>query len=292
MTTKIFSIIVSLSVVMGIGFIIAAQNISRSFASFGKKPVVIGLLTAILTAASVYLATTLIDDSFSLFWVMMTIFLLFGTIHMGFAHRKFIYQNETERTKVVGAELLFVLAIMLVAAVIFSGVQYFFISKNFLFYPLVLSAFIFVVPFLLHYSFEAAFSIPPPVYKSWVYPVNNPIDPPEDNPNEKLLVIGFEIPKKLTDNAKTYFRAKTPESICLGDLFYHFINDYNELQSETPVQIVDNRQEPLIWYFRLKRKWFQRNKVLDPTITIRENKVRENSVIICEHFINEPNGNS
>jgi hypothetical protein len=285
MTTKIFSIIVGLAALLGIGFIAAAQSLCQSFVAFGKKPVVVGVITALLTAGAVYLATTFIGDSFILFWVMAFIFLAFGIIHMGFAHRKFIYQEEIERTKVISAEFLFATAVMLVAAVLFSALQYFIINKNFLFYPLLLTALLFIIPFMLHYSFEAAFKIPKPIYKNWIYPVDNPIDPPEDNASEKLLVIGFEIPKKLTDVNKTYFRAKTPESINLGELFYHFINDYNELQSETKVQILDDKKVPLVWYFRLKTKWFQRNKVLDPNITIRENKVKENSVIICEHFV-------
>lgn len=285
MTTKIFTIILGLAAVLGIGFIATAQSLCQSFVAFGKKPVVIGVITAILTACTIYLATQFTNNSFILFWVMAFIFLAFGVIHMTFAHRKFIYQEETEKTKVIAAELLFALAIMIVATVLFSALQFFVINKSFLFYPLLLTALLFIVPFMLHYSFEAAYIIPKPVFINWVYPIDNPIEPPEDNVTERLLVIGFEIPKKLTDNQKTYFRAKTPESINLGELFYHFINDYNEMQSETKVQIMDDKKGPLIWYFRLKRKWFLPDVVLNPNITIRENKVRENSVIICEHFV-------
>ncbi len=285
MTNKIFTIVLGLAAIMGIGFIAAAQSLCQSLATFGKKPVVIGVITALLTAGSIYLATTFIRDSFLLFWIMSFVFLIFGVIHMGFAHRKFVYTEETDRTKVIAAEFLFAAAIMLVAAVLFSALQFFVISKHFLFYPLLLTALLFIVPFMLHYSFEAAYNIPTPIYKSWIYPIDNPIDPPEDNVNEKLLVIAFKIPKKLTDVVKTDFRAKTPESINLGELFYHFVNDYNELQSETKVQILDDKKEPLVWYFRLKRIWFIPDKMLDPTITVRENKIKENSVIICEHVV-------
>jgi len=274
--------------VAGIGLIAMAQSFSESFKAFGKKPIVVGIITAILCAASVYLAVSLIDDLFLLFWVMSFIFLLFGAIHQAFAHNRFIYELEEQKTKVNVAEWVFVLAMGLFAVVLFGALQFFVIDKTFLFYPLLLSGLFFLLPVLANYTFEAAYNIPYPVYKSWEYPAS-PIDPPDDNPNERLLVIGFEIPKKTTDIKRTYFRAKTPESISLGDLFYHFINDYNELQSETPVQMIGDNNLPLIWYFRLKPKWYQRSKVLNPGITIRENKVRENAIIICEHFNNQPN---
>ena len=108
---------------------------------------------------------------------------------------------------------------------------------------------------------------------------------PEDNANERLLVIGFMIAKKNADTAKTYFRAKTPENIKLGELFYHFINDYNDLQSETPIQFVDEYKEAVEWWYHRKPKWYQRRKILDPQLTMIENNVKENTVIICERIL-------
>src|SRR4029079_11802767 len=105
---------------------------------------------------------------------------------------------------------------------------------------------------------------------------------PPDDPNEKLLVIGFEIGKKSADLKKTYFRAKAPENLKLGELFYHFINDYNDLQSETPIEFSDNSQGIAYqWWFRIKPKWYQTNKILDPMLSFKSNGIKENSVIVC-----------
>jgi hypothetical protein len=98
-----------------------------------------------------------------------------------------------------------------------------------------------------------------------------------------LLVIGFEIAKKITDVKRTFFRAKAPENIYFGDLYYFFINDYNELQSETPIEFCTDK-EPCEWVFRLKRKWYQGERVLDPGRTVKDNGIKENSVIICERI--------
>jgi hypothetical protein len=98
------------------------------------------------------------------------------------------------------------------------------------------------------------------------------------------LVIGFEIAKKTADSQKTFFRAKAPETIRLGELYYHFLNDYNEVQSESTIAFTDNTGQACEWWFRLKKKWWQSQRILDPDLSVRENGIQENAVIICERF--------
>ena len=69
----------------------------------------------------------------------------------------------------------------------------------------------------------------------------------------------------------------------LGNLYYHFINDYNDQQSETTIQYAD-KETAHEWWFRLKTKWYQFEEVLDPNLTFVENKIKENSIIICERI--------
>lgn len=115
------------------------------------------------------------------------------------------------------------------------------------------------------------------------------MDPPDEREGDRLLVIGFEIAKKNTDGKKTYFRARAPEGIGLGELFYHFINDYNELHSETPIQYINHQNEPYEWWFRIKPKWYNGQRILHPNQTMTTNAIRENSVIICERIITPVN---
>ena len=147
-----------------------------------------------------------------------------------------------------------------------------------------LSTLTFFVPMLVYYTFEAAYNIPSPTYGTWHYPVNNVIELPPENPKEKLLVIGFEIAKKASDAKRTFFRAKAPEGFELGELYYHFINDYNELHPETLIEYVDEEYEPNEWLFKMKRKWYESKIVLDPSASIRDNGIKENTVIICERI--------
>ncbi len=264
-----------------------ARNLLGNITDFGKRTIVAGIITALIDAAIAFALTYIFDDHFSVFWIFCFLFLLYGCIQMAVMHTKFISLKLENRYKALGGEMLFTLAVILLIVVLFSVLEYFFPKdKNidFMFYPILLSFLMFLVPLFVYHTFEAAYSIPKAVFKTWEYPVTQPIDPPDENSNERLLVIGFDIPKKAADIKKTFFRAKTPETIVVGELFYHFINDYNELQSETPIQFINEHKEPITWWFRLKKRWYQSNKVLDPYLTVRENGIKENSVIICEHI--------
>lgn len=160
-----------------------------------------------------------------------------------------------------------------------------------MFFPMLISMLSFFVPIVLLYTFEAAYKIPLPEFATWYYPVNAPIELPDEKVNEKLLVIAFEIAKSSTDNAKTNFRAKGPEAMLLGDLYYHFLNDYNDMQSETPIEFTNRANIPFEWWFRIKPKWYQPHRILDPGLSIRDNQVKENSIIICERIITKDQEN-
>ena len=256
------------------------KQVSGGFANYGKKPLVFNLVSSILAAGTAFGATYFSNNLFYTYWVLTVVFLLFGIIFVLLIHKKFFKARRDNRNKQILAGILYGLSIILLCVAIFSSLQYFLKDKNFMFFPMLLCMLFFFVPVLLLHTFDAAMDIPPPAYVNWSYP-ERPIDLPDEKENEHLYVIGFEIAKKATDSGKTYFRAKAPEDMLLGDLFYHFTNDYNDLHSETPIEYSDNNiiQE---WVFRTKPKWYQFSKILDPDKTVNENKIKENTVIICE----------
>lgn len=263
------------------------KQFAAAFAAQGLKPLIIGLVIAILSGGALFGITYAITDLFIAFWLFAGIFLAAGIVHMAIMHRKFYQTKEDNFAKLFTGELMFSLCVASFTVLVFSALEYFVKDKEFLFYPMLMSVWFFFVPFLFLHTFNAGSNIPSAVFTTWQYPLGKPIDPPDEQENERLLVIGFEIGKKQTDLKKTYFRARAPEEIRLGELFYHFINDYNELQSETPIQYIDHTNTPYEWWFRIKPKWYQRNRIMDPFVTVKGNDVRENTVIICER-INKP----
>lgn len=261
------------------------KNFAQGFALKAKRPILFGSFAATGASGAAHLATLIDEHMFAVYWILSGIFLLFGFIHVLFFHKKYFYANKNDSGKVFIGELLFILSLVLLTLVIFSTLQYFLKDKNFLFYPMLLSTLCFFIPVLFVHTFEAAFKIPLPVFTTWHYPINQPIDLPDEKPNEKLVVIAFEIAKQSAEPIKTNFRAKGPEAMLLGELYYHFLNDYNELHSETPIEFSDKYHHTQEWWFRTKPKWYQRNRILDPELSVKDNHIKENTIIICERII-------
>jgi len=285
MDIKIFIVYIGSLLGISIILLLVVKVLADGFASQGKKPVLYGAIGALIASALAWLSSWLTDNLFIVYWLLFLVFFVFGIVHVKLVQHKYFYYNNDNKSKVFMGELVFGLSIMLFVIVVFSSLQYF-VTKNqgFIFYPMMFSTLGFFIPTMFLKTFEAAYNIPSAEYPTWEYPIYNPIDLPPDDPREKLLVIGFEIAKKNTDAKRTYFRAKAPEMIRLGELYYHFLNDYNDVQSETPIQYVDNGSIPQEWWFRLKKKWWHRNRILDPQRSVRENGIVENSVIICERI--------
>lgn len=246
-----------------------------------KKPAIYGVLASAITSLIGFGILFATENPTIIYWMVATLFFLFGLVHVLYTHNRF-FNPKKPTNKVYFGELLFAASVLFFTVVAFSSLLYFFKDKSFMFYPVLMSALFFFIPLLFSNMFRVMYGIPAANYVTWQYPLQ-PIELPDEKEGEKLLVIGFEIAKKATD-AHTYFRAKAPEQMALGELYYHFINDYNDLQSETPIHYTDTDNEMDSWWFRLKPKWYQRNRILDPFSTIAENGIKENSVIICERL--------
>jgi hypothetical protein len=285
MALKIFITYIGSLLALSILLTVAVKSLAEGFASQGKKPFFYGSISSLIASAVAFLAGHVSGNNlFVVFWILFTVFMIFGIVHMKLVHQKYFSSTPKNKASVFAGELLFGVSIMLFVIVVFSSLQYFVKEdKEFIFYPMMLSTMGFFIPALVHYTFESAYSIPAAQYPTWVYPLYNPVDLPDEDPREKILVIGFELAKKTTDVKKTFFRAKAPDGFKLGELFYFFINDYNELQSETKVEF-ENNNKAHEWWFYLKPKWYQRIRILDPGISVRENKISENSVIVCERL--------
>lgn len=260
------------------------KQFAQGFAGSGKKPVIYATFSSVIASAAAYGCTFIDKHLFTVFWLLSGLFLLFGIIHRLISHKQYFLSYHQDNNHVLIGELLFALSIMLFTIVVFSSLQYFLQNKDFLFYPIMMSTLVFFIPVLFMQTFRAAYDIPPPVYSTWTYPVNQIIDLPPENPRDKIVVIGFELRKKFKDTRRTYFRAKGPDNMELGQLYYFFINDYNDLHSETAIEFADKNQVADEWWFRKKTKWYQSTYVLDPSLSMNDNDIVENTVIICERI--------
>lgn len=287
MAIKLFWTYIGSLLMLSIALSILVKRFAEGYASSGKKPYFYGTISSALASGAAYLSTLISGHLFTVFWVLAAVFLVFGIIHMAIVHKKYFYANKHNSSKVFKGEVFFGISVILFTIAVFSSLQYFLKEdKTFLFYPMMLSSLAFFIPLMVMHTFDAAIKIPAAIFPTWEYPLDSTIELPEEKAGEQLWVIGFMIAKKKADTKKTFFRAKAIDRINLGELYYHFINDYNELQSETPIEFADYNRDAHQWWFRRKPKWYQFQKILNPDISVRENRIKENTVIICERITN------
>lgn len=291
MALKSFCIYAGIFFACAIILIILVKTYARGFAQSGRGPYIYGFLSSLIAAAAAFLLSYLTNNLFLVFWYTGIMFLVFGAIHVAYVRKKYFQSYGRRLASNFGGEVLFGLSLMFFVIAVFSVLEYFVVkdNKTYPFYPMVLSTLAFFVPMLVLKTFEAAYAIPAAMHNTWVYPLHEEIEYPEEN-DEKLLVVHYQIAKKASDLSKVAFIGKAPPGMKFGEAYYHFLNDYNDSQQEPAIQFSNSDFEPHEWWFYKEVKWYQRQHVLDPGLSVRENGIRQNSVIVCErmqHFIQE-----
>lgn len=210
--------------------------------------------------------------------------IIIGILHVAFGNKLIKWYSR----QAFGAQLTMIISILLFSYFFFSLSFTFLVDSN---ARLIwqMSLLWFLVPVLLNQTINKLLEVPPKNYKKWQYPVGLTIDDPTDEEMENPVVISFVFKKSPEEQGETTFRAKAPSEMTLGRLFYFFIDDYNGRHPEAPISIVDEGNNPDNWnFFKIKNKFLNLKNALDPDITISENRIRENDVLICNRVdINE-----
>jgi len=277
-------------IVLGIGAIglsvVLAKVISMVRGAFKpyQKATLWYILVALLFFALVALAAYpgIIEKPANALICFQVSFLLIGCCHAYLMPQKLRWSGDE---KAFVSELVFTLLAGVFGAICFLLV-YHLLNGNGLEYMMAASIFFFIIPFLFYHTFQAATGIPPKILKEWFYPFRQEIEEPEESKMKNLLVISFEFQKQATDQRITNFRAKAPADMEMGQLFYYFINDYNERHPNSKVQYINAKGEPHGWIFYKKPKWYSvMTKYIDAEKTIFNNNIKENDVIICSRSL-------
>ncbi|MCW3463842.1 TssN family type VI secretion system protein [Chitinophaga nivalis] len=204
-----------------------------------------------------------------------------GLLGLGIVHVYMMYTRFKADHTTLLSELAVMGVILLAGGAGMMLVNRLLVQAPLPYYPMLTSLLPFVCPVFVYKTFEKMLILPPKIYKGWIYPLHQEVPVMPEAYMKELIVIGFEMKKKQTDHTPTYFRARTPVKMDLGDLFYHFINDYNERYPDTPIAYADHNGHPCSWVFYRKSRWRWISKVLDPDKAVFMNGIKENSVIIC-----------
>jgi Type VI secretion system, TssN len=213
-------------------------------------------------------------------------FLLLGIAHIFWMQH---FLKWIDQGKLFWSELIFLITAGLLGSIGFVIVYRFF-DQNGLEYNMVASIETFFIPWIVYQTFQKAIAIPTKMFKQWYYPIDIEIKEPDEKKLKHLLIISFEFQKQTTDTHYTNFRAKAPVDMELGELFYYFINDYNDRHPQSKIQYIDAAGEPHGWIFNKKANWYtMKIRNMDADKTIYKNGIRENDVIICSRRFNQAN---
>lgn len=228
------------------------------------------------------------------FFIYQACFLLLGIVHVYWMPK---YLKWSGNSNAFWSELLFTLIMGLIGSIGFLIVHRFFNPAGLAAYrffsldglPFYMAGSIgfFIIPWFVNQTFLSAVAIPPRILKQWYYPVDQEIEEPDEGKLKHLLVISFEFPKQHSDRHKTNFRAKAPVDMEMGELFYYFINDYNERHPHDQIDFLLEDGSACGWVFSKKSPFFSINpKFFDADKTIFNNGIKENDVIICSRSLN------
>ncbi|MFV0305616.1 MAG: TssN family type VI secretion system protein [Moheibacter sp.] len=141
---------------------------------------------------------------------------------------------------------------------------------------------VFLIPTWIYATYLRSISIPAKVFHTWQFPSQGSFHEPKDDEFRDVVVITFVFYKTPNSTQRTEFRAKAPIRMDFGRLFYHFANDYNTRNPDSPLQFLDENGQLQHWVFYLKPKWYGVSKYIDPKYTIYMNGIEEDSVVICQ----------
>lgn len=213
------------------------------------------------------------------FLFLQVLFICWGIIHLFTLYRFLKWAGEGA----FWAELIFTVVVMLLGAICFV-MTYRIINREGLELIMATAVIAFIVPFFVYYTYRKAIAIPPKIFRQWYYPVHAHLQDPDESKLKNLLVISFEFQKKEADRYFTNFRAKAPADMEFGQLFYYFINDYNERHPNAAIHYAAENT-PNGWIFFKKPKWYTIvTQYIDTEKTIFLNDIKENDVIICSRI--------
>jgi hypothetical protein len=210
----------------------------------------------------------------SLFFLILLAYLIAGMIHI-FLMKLFFADLLPAKSLLFTLllTLLGLLGVFLLNFLILNKVSHTFYTFGLVLFPL---------PFFFVFSLQLYLDIPDKIFKKWYYPLDH------DMPNldlldlSRVLIIQFEFLKNTTETTMTNFKAKAPYNMPFSELFYIFINDYNESHPQHIIEVTDSKQVPFAWVFYKRTAWWKSDAYVDPDLTFQDNGIVNNDIIICK----------
>jgi hypothetical protein len=223
------------------------------------------------------------DTSFApwLYLIAQGFYLIMGIIFVQ-AYEHYVGKN-VEKHKVL-LHILVMMVVVILGAYLFA-LLFNLLHKESLGYIGATSLLIFFIPTVFYWTYHAFINIPFEIYKVWEYPHNTAEINFDGLDFDRLLVLDIEFSKQPDAEERLRVKAKAPADITLGNWFRKFIDDYNYKFPASTIEYIRSDGNMHSWVFYSKKSFFHRRRLLDPGLTITENKIRENIKITSKRVI-------
>ena len=267
-----------IAIILGWGMMILSKK--NKLLSNRKLIFFVLLSSLILVAPGLF---GLADTTFApwLYLISQGFYLIMGILFVQ-AYEHYI-GKETEKHKVL-LHVLVMLIVVVLGGYLFA-VVYNLLHKDTLGYIGATSILIFFIPTIFYWTYLAFINIPFEIYKVWEYPRNTEEINFDGMDFDRLLVLDIEFSKQPDAEERLRVKAKAPAEITLGDWFRKFIDDYNYKFPASTIEYIRSDGNMHSWVFYCKKSFFHRRRLLDPELTITENKIKEHIKITSKRVI-------
>jgi hypothetical protein len=238
---------------------------------YGKGPVLYVLVSTLILALAGLLQRAAADNTDTYFYFAQALTFILGILHVYCLYRFIPQLDPGSFWYGLGITLLIMLIGVLAAAIAYYYLR---LDNRFLTYILP-----FILPYICWQVYRVFFQIPVARYKSWYYPLNAEMPDLDMIDLSKIEVVQFVFSKNPADATQTNFTAKAPLNMTLGQLFFIFINDYNDKNEQQPIQYLQSPGQPSGWLFFRKKKWFNQKEYMDPDLSFLNNAIGPNESI-------------
>jgi len=224
---------------------------------------------------------------FNPYWYLlaMSLYLLLGVLHVNLVSTYFSDSSKPWWFMLL-FESLVTVTLMLLGAYLFYLI--FEWISPFEGYALMAttSLIIFIIPLSFYYCYIQYIAIPFEIHKTWQHTTTNVKFDFERIDLKTLLLLNLELTKTVIDGKRVRIDAKAPaEGVSIGDWFYRVVDDYNYKYPNSTIHLINPSGEPYSWIFYTKKSIFHFRRFIDFETSIRKNKIKTHTTIICKRVI-------
>lgn len=203
----------------------------------------------------------------------MVAFLLLGILNAVIVERHFFFSTDDDTPRSSNLPLIICILAPSVLAIYF----YFYV-ENFLIVSLIYASAI-LLPLIITTAWHLFVDIPHRKFDAWL----NGEDDHDDKASIYInsITLNIKVSNKYFDLNEESNSVTLPGHVSFGKLFSRFINNRSEIEL---YELKDENDNPYGWEFFIESIGGLFKHYIDPNLTLRENKIKQNATIVARRI--------